>query len=198
MSKTILITGATDGIGLETAKILAGDGHRVLLHGRNPAKLDAVAESLADLPGTVEAYVADLSRLEEVGRLAEDILAKHQTLDVLINNAGVFKTSRPLADNGMDVRFVVNTIAPYLLTRRLLPHMPAQGRVVNLSSAAQMPVNLNALAGPPSEQVVNRFATHHGLTLDTTAVNRAGWCCALPGFPGFGRAVLGSARTDQR
>ena len=147
MSKTILITGATDGIGLETAKILVGEGHRVLLHGRNPAKLDTVAQSLADLPGPVETYVADLSRLDEVGRLVDDILAKHETLDVLINNAGVFKTSRPLADNGMDVRFVVNTIAPYLLTMKLLPLIPTDGRVVNLSSAAQAPVNMRALGG---------------------------------------------------
>lgn len=144
MQKTILITGATDGIGLETAKKLAADGHNVLLHGRNTDKLKSAAEAVG---GVASCYVADLSRLEEVEALAEDVLASHDVLDVLINNAGVYKTSRPKASNGLDVRFMVNTLAPYVLTRRLLPLLGSTGRVVNLSSAAQAPVNPRALQG---------------------------------------------------
>lgn len=149
MQKTILITGATDGIGLETAKMLVSLGHNVLLHGRNKAKLDNVAQELAGLPdaGAVEQYVADLSRLSEVESLAAAVLEKHATLDVLINNAGVFVTPNPLTEDGLDVRFVVNTIAPYLLTKKLLPVMNASGRVVNLSSAAQAPVDPQAITG---------------------------------------------------
>ena len=149
MSKTILLTGATDGIGLETAKLLASQGHSILLHGRNAAKLEAVEQTLSAIPQarTVESYVADLANLADVEAMAKAISAKHDKLDVLINNAGVYNTQNPITSDGLDVRFVVNTIAPYLLTQRLLPLMNADGRVINLSSAAQAPVNSEALAG---------------------------------------------------
>lgn len=149
MKKTILLTGATDGIGLVTAKMLVADGHHVLLHGRNPTKLEAVHQELSSSsnPGSVEAYVADLSKLSDVEALASSLLEKHNKLDILINNAGVLKTSNPIAENGMDVRFVVNTIAPYLLTQRLLPIMDVTGRIINLSSAAQSSVDLRGLKG---------------------------------------------------
>lgn len=149
MGKTILVTGATDGIGLETARALVGLGHNVLLHGRNAKKLEKVSKALAALPGegSVEGFVADLSVLSEVEVLANAIAEHHKSLDVLINNAGVYTTPRPQTAAGLDVRFVVNTLAPWLLTQRLLPLMDAGGRVINLSSAAQDPVDLAALAG---------------------------------------------------
>lgn len=149
MQKTILITGSTDGIGLETARMLVTQGHRVLLHGRSPAKLAAVEKTLSGLPGggAVESYLADLSRLLEVNAFAQLVAERHTRLDVLINNAGVFKTADPITQDGLDVRFVVNAIAPYLLTQRLLPLLGTSGRVVNLSSAAQSPVDPEALAG---------------------------------------------------
>lgn len=146
MSKTILITGATDGIGLELAKMLAADGHRLLLHGRNSEKLEKAASAMKGAAG-VETYSADFSRLDEVRELARSVSAAHSHLDVLINNAGVLKVPDPIAPNGLDIRFVVNTLAPYLLTQHLLPLMDASGRVVNLSSAAQAPVDLDAMAG---------------------------------------------------
>ncbi|MEX0367605.1 MAG: SDR family NAD(P)-dependent oxidoreductase [Ruegeria sp.] len=144
MTKTILITGSTDGIGLLTAQKLAAAGHNVLLHGRSAAKLEAAAGTLG---GDVETYAADLSDLSAVRRLAGDVRARHDTLNVLINNAGVLKAPRTVLENGQDIRFVVNTLAPYLLTDLLLPIIPSDGRVVNLSSAAQAPVNVDALAG---------------------------------------------------
>ena len=140
--RTILITGSTDGIGELTARTLVERGHTVLLHGRNPSKLDRVAASLG---GDVERHVADLSGLDAVEAMAAAITARHDRLDVLINNAGVFKTRQPRTADGLDVRFMVNTIAPYVLTRRLLPLIPADGRVVNLSSAAQAPVDVQAM-----------------------------------------------------
>ena len=142
MTKTILLTGSTDGIGLLTAKKLAADGHRVLLHGRSPEKLDAAERSIV---GMTESFVADLSDMSAVRALASDIRAKHKKLDVLINNAGVLRARKPIEKNGFDIRFVVNTFAPYLLTELLLPIIPQNGRVVNLSSAAQAPVDVGAM-----------------------------------------------------
>ncbi|WP_170576091.1 SDR family NAD(P)-dependent oxidoreductase [Ruegeria atlantica] len=144
MTKTILVTGATDGIGLLTAKKLAADGHRILIHGRNATKLETARK---DVGGEVETYRADLSDMSEVASLAAAIRANHDRLDVLINNAGVLKAPQPVLENGYDIRFVVNTFAPYLLTELLLPIMPKTGRVVNLSSAAQAPVDLSAMTG---------------------------------------------------
>lgn len=147
--KTILMTGSTDGIGLATAERLVRQGHRVLIHGRNPEKLRATQARLsaATERPNVEVYVADLSRLADVEALAAAVASRHARLDVLINNAGVFRVPDPLTADGLDVRFAVNTIAPYLLTRRLLPLMEAGARVINLSSAAQAPVDIDALAG---------------------------------------------------
>ena len=146
MPKTILITGSTDGIGLATARMLLERGHQVLLHGRNPQKLQQVEAQLS-AGGSIESYTADLSRMHEVDALAKAVSEKHSRLDVLINNAGIFRTPDPITADGLDVRFAVNTLAPYLLTQRLLPLMDASGRVINLSSAAQAPVDLRALAG---------------------------------------------------
>lgn len=149
MQKTLLITGSTDGIGLETAKMLVSQGHRVLLHGRNPEKLENVERMLAGLAdsGNIEGYIADLSHLADVEILAKEVAGRHARLDVLINNAGVFHTPEPITQDGHDIRFVVNTLAPYLLTQRLVPLIGASGRVINLSSAAQSPVDPEALAG---------------------------------------------------
>lgn len=152
ISKTILITGSTDGLGLAAAQQLAASGHNILLHGRSQQKLDDAAQAVRAVGGTgiVEQYRADLSELAQVEELAAEVASKHPALDVLINNAGVFKTSVTRADNGLDIRFMVNVIAPYVLTRQLLPSLGADSRVVNLSSAAQAPVDPRALAGSVS------------------------------------------------
>jgi len=146
MTKTLLLTGSTDGLGLETAKRLAALGHRILLHGRNPQKLAAAEAALAD-GACAGGYVADLSTLAGARAFAEAVAADQERLDVLINNAGVFNVREPRTADGLDVRFAVNTIAPYVLTKRLLPQLGEHGRVVNLSSAAQAPVDLAALVG---------------------------------------------------
>jgi NAD(P)-dependent dehydrogenase (short-subunit alcohol dehydrogenase family) len=149
MRKTILITGATDGIGLETARMMILSGHNVLLHGRSLAKLENVKSAFSAIAdgGQVESYVADLSRLADVETLADVVAERYTKLDVLINNAGVYNTPDRLTRDGLDVRFAVNTIAPYLLTKRLLPLIGRSGRVINLSSAAQAPVDPEALVG---------------------------------------------------
>lgn len=147
--KKILITGATDGIGLETAALLAGKGCTVLLHGRSPAKL-AAAKALVDKrAGTTasETYLADFASLEEVARMAAKIAGSHDMLDVLINNAGVLNAPATVTEDGRDLRFVVNTFAPALLTGELLPLLGTGGRVVNVSSAAQASVDAALMRG---------------------------------------------------
>jgi len=149
MTKTILLTGATDGIGLETAKLLAGKGHALLIHGRSNEKLATTEKKLSSKSGTgiIQSYRADLSKINDVETFAKAIARDHSSIDVIINNAGIFVTPNPVTNDGLDVRFVVNTVAPYLLTKRLLPLLSINSRVINLSSAAQSPVNLEALAG---------------------------------------------------
>lgn len=149
MQKSILITGSTDGIGLATAKMLVAQGHHVLLHGRNPEKLENAEKALSGLAsgGRVSSYLADLSRMGDVDAFTKAVAEQHTHLDVLINNAGIFRTQESITQEGLDIRFAVNTIAPYLITQRLLPLLGASGRVINLSSAAQSPVNLDALVG---------------------------------------------------
>lgn len=142
MKKTIVITGSTDGIGLETAKMLRAKGHTVLIHGRNSQKLEALKEELG-----VEIYKADMSNLTQVEDFANVLKLRHQSIDVLINNAGVYRTSEPLTQDGLDARYVVNTIAPYYLTQKLLPILADDGRVINLSSAAQTTVNPRGFFG---------------------------------------------------
>lgn len=149
MQKTILITGSTDGIGLETAKRLVKEGHKVLIHGRNEAKLQETKQMLSELNNANEiySYVADLSDLNEVESFAKAVINEHKELDALINNAGVYNLANPITKDKLDARFVVNTIAPYLLTKRLFPLLNKSSRVVNLSSAAQYDVSTDALRG---------------------------------------------------
>ncbi len=146
-ARRILITGSTDGIGLRASRRLAAGGNRVLVHGRSPARVEGVVRTLEEAGGEVAGLVADLSHPQEAAALARRVVTEQGGVDVLVNNAGVFLTARPRTPEGLDRRFAVNTIAPWLITRELLPHLPADGRVVNVASAAQRPVDLEALAG---------------------------------------------------
>ena len=141
MSKTILITGSTDGIGKLAATKLAQNNHQVLLHGRNPEKLEKVIQEIRSTSGNknITGYQADFSKLEEVRSMAEKIKAEQSSIDVLVNNAGIFKTANTITDNGLDVRMVVNYLAPFVLTHSLLPLIKKSDhpRIINLSSAAQ-------------------------------------------------------------
>ena len=136
MKKTILLTGATDGLGALAAEMLAQDGHHLLLHGRNQERLDALYERLSSRTD-ITCYRCDLSSLTEVSAMTDAILAAHKKIDVIINNAGVLRADELCTAEGLELRFAVNTIAPFIITERLLPLLPAGGRIVNLSSAAQ-------------------------------------------------------------
>ena len=138
----ILITGATDGIGLETAQQLAKLGHELVLHGRSEAKAararDAVLEQSPAV--TIHAAHADLADLAEVVRMANSLNALLPRLDVLLNNAGVYMAERKASRDGFEMTLAVNHLAHFLLTALLLPLLKksAEPRVVTVSSVAHM------------------------------------------------------------
>jgi NAD(P)-dependent dehydrogenase (short-subunit alcohol dehydrogenase family) len=138
---TILITGSTDGLGRETARALAQRGDEVLVHGRNPQKLEEAAGDI----GAAGAYVADLASLDEVRRLAAEVQGDRDVLDVLVNNAGIVCPERAESADGYELGFAVNYLAGFLLTAVLLAQLraAAQGRVVNVASLGQQPIDFD-------------------------------------------------------
>jgi len=135
--KVILVTGATDGIGRETARALASLGHRVILHGRTAARAEAAAAALRrDLPTAELSTVAgDLSSLAEVRGMVAALREAHPRLDVLLHNAGVFAATRQVTADGLELTLAVNHLAPFLLTHLLLDRVrEARGRVVVVAS----------------------------------------------------------------
>lgn len=151
MKKTIIVTGSTDGIGKLAALRLAKDDHSIYVHGRNPSKVDVVVKEIKQESGNDDVYglIADFSDLKAVEELCAYILKRLNSIDVLINNAGVFKTPSHFNLDGLDMRFAVNFVAPYVFTQRLLPLLEKANpsRIINLSSAAQSDVSLEALSG---------------------------------------------------
>jgi retinol dehydrogenase-12 len=137
---TILVTGATDGIGLATAGALAARGHRVLIHGRNAIKGEAAAQAVraaATGAGDVRFLQADFASLAQVRSLAGELDALPR-LDVLINNAGCVNLSRRVTTDGFETTFAVNHLAPFLLTNLLLRKIrgSAPARIVTVASSA--------------------------------------------------------------
>lgn len=135
--RTSLVTGASAGIGLETARGLAMRGDRVLLVGRNPDKTRAAANAIeTESRSEVRAFVADFSSLAEVRTLAAQVREATETLDVLVNNAGLWHRQRRVTADGFEETMAVNHLAPYLLTTSLLDLLKASpaARVVTVSS----------------------------------------------------------------
>jgi NAD(P)-dependent dehydrogenase (short-subunit alcohol dehydrogenase family) len=139
-SKICLITGATSGIGLVTARELAARGMTVVLVGRDPEKTEAASARIKRETGNtqVEYLVADLSSQAEVRRLADDFKQRHSRLDVLLNNAGALFTSQQQSADGIEMTFALNHLAPFLLTHLLLDTLQASApsRIVVVGSDA--------------------------------------------------------------
>jgi NAD(P)-dependent dehydrogenase (short-subunit alcohol dehydrogenase family) len=132
MTRTIVITGASDGIGAASARQLAQLGEEVVVVGRNPEKTARVARSLG-----VESFVADFSDLAQVRELAASLLEAYPRIDVLANNAGGVFGERTLTKDGYETTFQVNHLAPFLLTNLLRDRLvESEASVIQTSSAA--------------------------------------------------------------
>lgn len=146
--KTILVTGSTDGVGRLVARRLAGEGARVLIHGRDRRRGELLLEEIrASGRGSAIFLPADFSSLAEVRRLAEAVERDCGRLDGLINNAGIGSGgsagSRQTSQDGHELRFAVNYLAGFLLTRLLLPLLKRGARIVNVSSLGQHPIDFD-------------------------------------------------------
>jgi NAD(P)-dependent dehydrogenase (short-subunit alcohol dehydrogenase family) len=146
--KTILITGSTDGVGRHVALELATVGATVMIHGRSRERAESLLGEIRKRGNNAAAfYQADLSSLAEVRELAARIRKEHERLDALINNAGIGSRSggaqRRTSTEGYELRFAVNYLAGFLLTRLLLPLIVASApaRIVNVASAGQYPID---------------------------------------------------------
>lgn len=149
---TVLVTGATDGLGKAVATELARAGARVLVHGRDDARGEQTLAEIREETGNdrLEWFRADFASLGEVRDLAVRIGARQERLDVLVNNAGIGTElpgggRRLESEDGYELRFAVNYLSPFLLTRLLEPQLveSAPARIVNVSSAGQAPIDFD-------------------------------------------------------
>jgi NAD(P)-dependent dehydrogenase (short-subunit alcohol dehydrogenase family) len=145
--KICLITGATSGIGKAAATILAAQGLELVLVGRNPLKLESTAREIRDKTGSdsTHALLADFSDLTQVRQVAEQFQRQLPRLDILINNAGAYFNRRHTTRYGVEKTFLVNHLAPFLLTNLLLDHLQKSisARIINVSSAAHYNAHLD-------------------------------------------------------
>ncbi|HEY7092782.1 MAG TPA: SDR family oxidoreductase [Ktedonobacterales bacterium] len=146
-SKVCLVTGATSGIGWETAKALATRGATVALVGRDAERTQKAIDGIrASAPNAqLESYLADLSAQEQVRRLAREFQSRHDRLDVLINDAGAMFPTRKTSVDGIEMTLALNHLAPFLLTNLLLDTLKASApsRVVTVSSDAHQSAKVN-------------------------------------------------------
>ncbi len=162
--KTALITGSTSGLGREVAMRLGSMGAEVIVHGRNPERGQEVVDAINEAgPGSAVFYQADLGSLEEVRALVERISDNHDSLNLLINNAGILGTGDdgPVESaDGYELTFAVNYLSHFVLTRGLLPLLEADtpSRIVHVSSIAQQPVNFDSVMLTDSYNMFGAYA----------------------------------------
>jgi len=149
MNKTILLTGATDGIWKLLAYKLAGENHTLYVHGRSEDKLTSLISDIQVETNNTNIFpcIADFSDVDSVKAMSAKLTSEVECIDVIINNAWIFKTAQERTVDGLDIRFAVNYLAPYVLTNAIFPLLKQSEtpRIINLSSAAQASVSLDAL-----------------------------------------------------
>ena len=147
--QVIVVTGATSGLGRHLTGELVRAGATVVAHGRDPSKLAGLREDLAAADGGIETVEADLADLRQVDRLAGEIAERFDRIDVLVNNAGIGfgapGSGRETSAQGYELRFAVNYLAGYHLTRQLVPLLVAgaPSRIVNVASIGQQALDLD-------------------------------------------------------
>jgi NAD(P)-dependent dehydrogenase (short-subunit alcohol dehydrogenase family) len=168
MARTIIITGASDGIGAAAARQLAKAGHQLVLVGRSPERTQAVARAINAL-----FYIADFTRLDEVRRLAAELDAAVPRIDVLANNAGGVFDSRRVTDDGFEVTFQVNHLAPFLLTNLLMPKLIAsQAALVQTSSVGARMVGKLDITDLNFERTYSALAAYGTVKLENILFTR--------------------------
>jgi len=147
---TVLITGATDGLGRMTAERFAKQGARILLHGRNEEKGFNTVEEIKQSTGNqdLKYFNGDFSSLQSVAQLPEKIIANNEKIDLLVNNAGIgggpkSQKQRELSQDGYELRWSINYLAQVLLTEKLLPVINDDARIINVASVGQAPIDFN-------------------------------------------------------
>ena len=144
--KVCLVTGATDGIGKVSARVLAELGAKVIIVGRNPEKSAIVLAELRSISGNenIDLLMADLAVMQEVRDLAEQVISRYDRIDVLLNNAGGYFTKHEITSDGLEMTFALNHMSYFLLTNKLMELLKysAPARIVNVSSDAHYGVNM--------------------------------------------------------
>ena len=224
---TVLVTGATSGIGRETVGQLASAGATVLVHGRSRERVDSVVKELRANGGDAKGVVADLSSLAEAAQLAGDACAAaERPIDVLVNNAGVGfgqdRKRREVSRDGLELRFAVNYLAPFVLGHELRSRRAPTRAVINVASIGQAPLDLDDLLATRGYDGVDAYcksklalimltfdwaaalapvvcnALHPGTYLDTGMVRTAGIAPLGPASRGADAilGVLGASLED--
>lgn len=190
-----LLTGATSGIGKETALELAKRGMKLVLPVRNMEKGEVLKEEIHQITGNghIDLIECDLASMASIRACAEEFLSKYDRLDVLINNAGIWEMKRALSKDGIEMVFAVNHLAPFLLTNLLLEPIKStpHSRIINVSSNAhrQGKIHFDDLEGQQGWSTIKAYAQSklanilftrrlaHLLEGTSTTVN-----CLHPGF----------------
>ena len=145
--KVCLVTGATDGIGKVSARVLAELGAKVIIVGRNPEKSAIVLAELRSISGNenIDLLMADLAVMQEVRDLAEQVISRYDRLDVLLNNAGGYFTKHKITSDGLEMTFALNHMSYFLLTNKLMELLKysAPARIINVSSDAHYGVDMD-------------------------------------------------------
>ena len=138
MGKTVLITGATDGIGKATAEYLSAAGHEIIVHSRTSEKGEKIVNEIQQKTGNsaVKYVVADFSKLSDIDKMVAELFRKFKKIDVLINNAGIYRAEKNILPNGMEESFMINYLSHFYLTTKTLPLLKEseQARIINVSS----------------------------------------------------------------